>query len=197
LIQAKAEADDLGEAILDFVDRHEKRKLRKHASRGNINGMENFLDILTTLVRLLYIYYTRGVVKRGFVIGHLCDWIELTTTGRDTEQESIDGYLYSLWDSLGGDVATLRKVCATNRYCAEVRAILLIVQKVRYVPGEVPQYDKPPQSQKDVLKRQAATIAKGFAECKLAEPSRDEVREALERYRMFLPAEISEMMAAL
>ena len=49
LIQAKANSEDVGAAILDFVERHDKRKLHKHASRGNINGMENFLDILTTL----------------------------------------------------------------------------------------------------------------------------------------------------
>lgn len=197
LIRAKAEAEDLSEALLDFVDRHERKKLHKHASRGNVNGMENFLDILTTLVRLLYVYYKRDIVKRGVLIGRFCDWIELTTSGRATEKESFDGYLYSLWDSLGGDVATLRKVCADNHYCAEIRAILLIVQKVRYVPGEVPQYDKPPQSQKDVLKRQASTVRECISECKLAEPSREEVREVLERYRMFSPEEVNGMIAAL
>lgn len=57
LNHAKGEADDLEEAILDFVDQHDKYKLRKHAESGNINGMDNFFDILTTLIRLLYIDY--------------------------------------------------------------------------------------------------------------------------------------------
>jgi len=215
LIRAKSEAADLGEAILEFVERHDKRKLHKHASRGNINGMENFLDILTTLVQLLYVWFKRSdeptdswfkrpddsppriYVKRGVLIGWLCHWVALTTVGRDTEKEYFDGYLYSLWDSLGGDVSTLRKVCADNHYCAEVRAILLIAQKVRYVPGEVSKFDKQPQSQRDVLKHQASVVAEGISECGLDEPSHDEVREALERYRMFSPNEIRQMLAAL
>ena len=94
-------------------------------------------------------------------------------------------------------MGTLRKVCADSHYCAEVRAILLIAQMVRYVPGEVPKYDQPPQSQRDVLKRWAATVAEGFSECGLDEPSRDEVQEALERYAMFSPGEIRQMVAAL
>ena len=91
----------------------------------------------------------------------------------------------------------LRKVCEENHYCAEVRAILLIAQKVRYVPSEIPQYDTPPQSQKDVLKRQAVIVAEGISECSLKEPDQEEVREALNRYQMFSPEEISEMVAAL
>jgi hypothetical protein len=206
LIQAKTEADDLGEAILDFVERHHKRKLVKHASRGNINGIENFLDILTTLVRLLYIYSKRSVVvggvkrdivMRGVLIGWLCTWIELTTIGRDTDAEYFDGYLSSLWESLGGDVATLRKFCEANHYGAEIRAILLLAQKIRYIPGEIPQFDKPPKSQKDVLKRQATIVTKGMSDYKLTEPTNEEVRQALERYNMFTPAEISGMVAEL
>lgn len=194
LIQVKGDAADLGEPLLDFVDRHEKRKLRKHVCRGNINGIGNFLDILTTLVRLLYIYYKRGVVKRLVASSRLCDWIELTTSGRD---ESFDGYLYSLWNSLGGDVTLLQKVCGKSHYCAEVRSILLIAQKLRYVPGESPRYEKPPLSQKDVLVDRSAAVAEAFAECELAEPDRAEVQSALERYRMFSAEEIARMLAAL
>jgi hypothetical protein len=206
LIQANGEAEDLCEAITEFVERHHKRKLLKHSSRGNINGMENFLDILTTLVRLLYLYNKRSIVVRGIrrdvvyrgvLIGWLCTWIQLTTTGRNTEEDYFNGYLSSLWESLNGDVSTLRKVCAENRYCAEVRAMLLIAQKVRYVPGEIPQFDKPPKSQKDVLKRQVGIVADGILTHQLSEPSSDEVRQALERYNMFSTAEINEMVAAL
>jgi len=197
LIHAKTESNDLGDAILDFVRRHDKQKLHKHVSRGNINGMENFLDILTALVRLLYVYYKRGIVKRGVLIGWLCDWIELTTSGRDTEEDSFDGYLYSLWDSLGGDVSTLRKVCSANHYCANIRAILLIAQKVRYLPGEVPKFGKPPQSQKDVLKQQASIIQECFSECDLNEPSPDDVQDSLDRYQVLSPEEIGQMLLAL
>jgi hypothetical protein len=68
---------------------------------------------------------------------------------------------------------------------------------VRYVPGEIPQFDKPPKSQKDVLKRQVGIVADGILTHQLSEPSSDEVRQALERYNMFSTAEINEMVAAL
>jgi hypothetical protein len=109
----------------------------------------------------------------------------------------FDGYLYSLWDRLGGDVSTLQKVCAEHEYCAEVKAMLLIAQKVRYVPGETPTYSKPPQSQKDVLRQQASLVAQCFAECNLNEPTESEVRTALDRYKMFSEGEIDTMLAAL
>ena len=186
LIQAKAESADLQVAIQDFVERHDRQKLRKHASRGNINGMDNFLDILTSLVRLQYIWLKRSdeaakrvFVKRLFFVKWLCDWIELATSGRDSEEDSFYGYLYSLWDSLNGDLMTLDKACEDHHYCAEIRAILLIAQKVRYVPGEIPKNDKPPLSQKDVLKAQASTITECFAECGLDEPTHEEMLAAL------------------
>lgn len=197
LIQAKGEAEEVGEAILDFVDRHDKYKLRKHADRGSINGMGNFVDILKTLIRLLYINYKRGLVLRLKAMSRLCDWCELATSGRDSETDFFSGYLYSLWDNLGGDEVLLQKVCDEHAFCAELKAMLLIAQKLRYVPGEVPKYDKPPQSQKDVLRRQAEIIKEGIAECGLEEPSEQQVREALERYQMFSTEEITAMVAAL
>ncbi|MFM7167803.1 MAG: hypothetical protein ACKO3T_21375, partial [Planctomycetaceae bacterium] len=109
----------------------------------------------------------------------------------------FSGYLYSLWNNLGGDEVLLQKVCDEHAFCAELKAMLLIAQKLRYVPGEVPKYDKPPQSQKDVLRRQADLIKEGLARCGLEEPSEPQVRESLERYEMFSTAEITAMLAAL
>jgi hypothetical protein len=197
LIQAKGEADNLCDALLDFVDRHDKYKLRKHADRGNINGMGNFVDILTTLIRLLYIYQKRGLVHQLKLVGRVCDWCELATSGRETEKDSFDGYLYSLWYNLSGDEALLQKVCDEHAFCAELRAMLLIAQRLRYVPGDIPKYGKPPQSQKDVLRRQAQIIGDGIAECGLEEPSKQGVRESLERYQLFSSKEVSKMLAAL
>ncbi len=194
LIEVKEEAADLGEAILDFVDRHAKRKLQKHASRGNINGMPNFLDVLTTLVRLLYIYYKRGVVKRLVASSRMCDWIELATSGGD---KWVYAYLYSLWNSLGGDVTTLQKVCRDSHYCAEVRSIMLIAQKLRYMPGEIPRHEKPPLSLKYVLVDRSVAVAEALAEYELTEPDPGDVQSALGRYRMFSPEEVAEMLAAL
>lgn len=197
LIHAKGESEDLGDALLGFVERHDRYKLRKHVELGNINGMGNFLDILRTLIQLLYVYFKRGVVKRLVVVHHLCKWCELATSGRDSDEDWFDGYLFSLWDNLSGDEDILRKVCDEHSFCAELKAMLLIAQKLRYVPGEIPKYDKPPGSMRDVLKLEARKIAEGISECGLTQPRENDVQEALDRYRMFSPEEINGMLAAL
>lgn len=197
LIESNTITADLEEAIYEFVDRHERKRLHKHASLGNINGMENFLDIFTTLVRLLYVYYKRGVVKRGKLIGHFCTLIELATTGRNSDNEYIDGYLYSVYDSLSGDVDLLQQVCEETNYLAEVRAVLLMVQAVRYDPHETPLYRPKANRPRDVLKNYANAVAEAIRECGLCEPQQKEVQQALEGYRMFTVAEIAQLLAEL
>src|SRR5262249_45713902 len=156
---------------------------------------------LTTLVRLQYIWLKRSdvaakqvYVKRGVFIGWLCAWLELGTTGRETEDDEFDGYLDSLWESLGGDTSILRSACEAHTYCAELRAILLIAQRVRYIPGETPKEGKPPLSPRDVLMSQASNLSAAFADCGLDEPTSEEVWDALNRYRMLSDDEIGEMM---
>lgn len=197
LIESKTKTADLEEAIYEFVDRHERKRLLKHASLGNINGMENFLDIFTTLVRLLYVYYRRGVVKRGKLIGRFCTFVELATIGNGTENEQFDGYLYSVYDSLSGDVDLLQEVCDETNYLAEVRAALLIVQSVRFDPNENPTYGPKATRPREVLQSYAKAVAEGIRECDLNEPAPKDVQRALENYRMFSEAEIAALVAEL
>lgn len=197
LIESKTKTADLEEAIYEFVDRHERKRLLKHASLGNINGMENFLDIFTTLVRLLYVYYRRGVVKRGKLIGRFCTFVELATIGKDTENEQFDGYLYSVYDSLSGDVDLLQEVCDETNYLAEVRAALLILQSVRFDPNENPTYGPKATRPREVLQSHAKAVAEGIRECDLNEPAPKDVQRALENYRMFSNAEIAALVAEL
>ncbi len=205
LIETKSDSADLQVAIQDFVKRHDRQKLRRHASRGNINGMDNFLDILTSLVRLQYIWLKRSdevgkrvYVKRFYLIAWLCDWIEMATSGRESETDSFHGYLYSsLRNSLNGDYITLGRVCDDRHYAAEIRAILLIAQKITYVRGVIPTHDQPPLSQRNELTFWATTITECLAMCGLNEPSHQQVLAALERYKMFSDDEIMEMLAAL
>ena len=81
LLQHKGEAENLASAIMDFVERHVKGRLVKHARRGNVNGMENFLDVFTAIVRLLYVYHRRGVVKGPGLVGRVVQCIEVATWG--------------------------------------------------------------------------------------------------------------------
>ncbi len=197
LVQSKGDSGELRDAVLEFVTRHDKTRLRKHSERGNINGMGNFVDILTSLIRLLYRYYQLGLIDRLVVVSRLCVWCELTTSGRETSKETFAGYLYSAWDHLGGDEELLQRVCDENGLCANITAMLLIAQKLRYVAGEVPKYGSAPLSQQDVLEKQAKLVSDGFDACGLLHPSRGEVREALEKYNMFTDEELNKMLAAV
>lgn len=197
LINLKGASDDLEQALYDFADRHEKRRLCKHAERGNINGMTNFLDIFRALVRVLFVYYKLGVTKRGKLIGRFCRYLELATSGNDSENEACDGYLYSLYDNLSGDVDLLQKVCDEANYLAEVRALLLIVQKIRFDPNESPLYGTKATRPREVLQQYAKGVAEAIRECGLDEPSADAVQRALERHQMLTTDEVTQLLGEL
>ena len=199
LIDAKSKSDDLAKAVLDFTKRHEKRKLRKHATNGNINGIENFLDIMRAVVRLTYVYYRREDVPitRKHVISVITTCIELATSGIEDAGDPWDGFLYSMWDSLDGDVETLRTVLKEAGYTAEIRAILLVAQKERFASNEKYLSSKPPQRPKEVLPVWANIIRIAFSECKIKEPVAEDVERVLESYRMFSKEEIDAMIAEL
>jgi hypothetical protein len=155
--------------------------------------MENFLDIFTTLVELMYRYYKRGVVKGGRLISKFCSLIPLATAGGDTEDEPLDGYLYSIADNLSGDVALLRETCGETNYLAEVRAALLIVQRIRFELDD----SKTPIRAREVLPTTAKAVDEAISECELAEPGSKDIRLALEGYRMFSEADIAQLIAEL
>jgi hypothetical protein len=197
LIPTSQESGDLREAILDFVNRHEKQILKKHAARGNINGLANYIDILSTLIKLLYVYYKRGVIPRLKVVGRLCDWCELSTIGLNNGNEKVDGYLQTLSRSLGRDHQLLQNIFDEYSFIAELRAMLLIAQRLRFTPDPLPKGEVPVLIPEDALPTQAAAIANGIEETDLKDPGRAEIRTALERYQMFGEQELNAMVAGV
>ena len=197
LINAKSQSDDLESAIYNFVDRHEKGRLHRHASRGNINGMDNFIDIFTTIIRLLYVYYLQGIVKREKLIVRITNLIEISTSGKEDEHDPTDGYLFSLYVNLGSDFELLQEVCEETNFPAEIRTALLIAQKVRYVPDEKPIHGQAPKRPRDVLLRWVDLIHNALTRVKIEQPSRENVKTALEGYRMFSKQEVDRLIAEL
>lgn len=192
LLNAKVDTSNLAEAIYDFVDRHDKKRLRKHAKRGNINGMENFLDIFTALVRLLYVYHVRGFVHRLKLIGRICDYIEIATCGFENAQDASEGYLYSVYDNLG-DPDYLQEVCDELNFLGHVRAAFVIVQRLRYVPGEESKWGTPPSRPSECLPDQRKRLREAIKELDLNEPSKADIMKALGEYKMFSAAELAEL----
>jgi hypothetical protein len=192
LLQAKTESENLAEAIYDFVDRHEKQRLRRHAKRGNINGMENFLDIFTALVRILYVYYVRGVVNRFKFIDCLCKYLEIAAAGIDSDNDFSEGYLYTLDNNLCGDTKYLREVCDELNLLGHLHAALAIVQKIRFVPGEKDKWGQGPKRPSECLPTIRDTLTNTIKELGLGEPPKQKVMEALKEYKIFSSAELAE-----
>ncbi len=188
-----AQAPSLAEAIYDFVDRHKIQRLRKHARRGNINGMENFLDIFTTMVRLLYLYYGRGVVDRNQIVPRIRQYLELATSGCDTGDEIEDGYLCSVYENLEEDSEYLQEVCDELNFLGHLRAALLIVQRVRFVPGEKSQFYGAVLRPGDCLPSLAEKLRGTIKEVNLREPTEQEIFQALDEYKMFSAEELIEL----
>ena len=181
-------------AILDFVDRHIEKRLRKHAKRGNINGMGNFVDIFSTLVGVLLRYHQRGVVKEMRVLGRLCDLIEVAAAGRDSDDDSFIGYLRSVYDHLAGDVVTLREACSEWNCGAHVRAVLLIAQGIRFDPKE-PAFDgERPTRPREVLPTLARGVKRALSRC---EPTVEEVKQVIQMYCVFSSEQIDQLIAEL
>ncbi len=194
LLRDQGQADDLASAITDFVERHIKGRLVKHARRGNVNGMENFLDVFTAIVRLVYVYHVRGVVKRGGVIGPVIRCIEVATAGVDSEDLTCNGYLLAVADNLQ-DEDVLQQASETVNFAGHIRAALMIAQRVRFDPKESDRHGPPPKRPRECLPALSSKVREAFAEAGLAEPSRKDVWEALEQYRVFSETELSELRA--
>lgn len=174
---------ELEAAIYEFLDRHEKQRLRRHAQRGNINGMENFLDILSTMVRLLHVYYQRQVIPKGQLIGRLCTYLEIALAGFDRRDDSCVGYLSSLSNNLKGEQRLLRDICVQNNYAGHMHAILFTVQMARFNRGEILLSGKQTVRPSDCLPQLALAVERGLAAARLSTTT-EQVVAALQQYNM-------------
>ena len=182
--------DDLRAAILDFVDRHEKKRLQRHADRGNINGMENFLDILTAMVRLLHVYHRRGVVEAGHLIGRVCRYVAVATRPIDESEDYYEGYLSALAANLAGEKKLLRDVCGEFNFAGKVWAILLVGQVARFNPDEVPLWGNKAKCPSDCLPRQRAAVGAALHRAGVF-PSGQQLAGALSNFNMLSAADVA------
>lgn len=181
-------SSDLQAAIYDFVDRHERGRLRRHAQRGNLNGVENFLDIFTAVIRLLYVYLRRGVVEKSQFVGRVCQYIQIATDGFENANEACSGYLDTLAGNMQGDTGLLRKVCREANFGGIVRAAFFACQKVRFDPAEAAKYGPKASRASECLPIASRALQGAFVGAGLAMPTADDVAKALAQYTM-VPAE--------
>tara|TARA_R110002073_G_scaffold152651_2_gene307262 strand:- start:188462 stop:190498 length:2037 start_codon:yes stop_codon:yes gene_type:complete len=150
---------DLRTAIEEFVDRHLKKHLRRHAKSGNIGGVDNFLDVLSCMIRLLYRYRLRSMdipledqlVTGGFILGRLPEMLMLATTGIEKGKLRSPGFLTTLKEQMRGDQERLRLSLIESNYFPILSAILCIAQIER-------SYRAPPGTHSSSLLKEKANL---------------------------------------
>ena len=157
--------------------------------------MENFLDIFTTLVKVMWRWHKRGVVNKFKLIARFLTLLEIATWGRDGEKDWFNGYLYTAYDNIGR--RRLKEVCEENNYCAEVVAVLLMVQVVRFKKGEPIGRGKVAERPNQILAEQSNMVRESIDECSLEYPTAEEVQKAFESYRMLTANEVQNHLAEL
>ncbi|MCB9990463.1 MAG: hypothetical protein H6867_03655 [Rhodospirillales bacterium] len=143
------QANDLRNAIRDFVERHQKEKLEKHMNRGNINGLANFMDIFRTLNGLLMTYHSRkidgsgeAVIPFGFITTHVRINIALLIGSLDDEEEGQKGYIAAIENNLSDDPEIIKQRLITENVAAMLVAAIDAVIEVRAKGAKKPVNDE-------------------------------------------------------
>jgi hypothetical protein len=191
LVDSSAEGESLADAIYEFADRHEHKRLRRHGKRGNVNGIENFLDILVALVRLLYIYYMRGVVPRNQFLGRLYRYLRIATAGIDDSEDFTEGYLYTVHENLGRDSAYLKEIDRETRFLSHLWGILLLAQEIRRAGDE----SVPGRKQLgEYLPSFVAMLNETRRHLSLHAPTAESLTEVLRGYNMLTESQIAKLV---
>ncbi len=130
---------NLRSAIEDFIDRHYRKHLCKHAKSGNLNGIENFIDVLGCLTRLLQTWHTRTrsndledqVVRGGQLISRCCAFIEVLLDGSNSRTGRSPGYVVTMMEMMRGDRERLRSTLQSAAVFPIACALLRIAQVER------------------------------------------------------------------
>jgi len=121
----------LEEALYEFLERHEKRVLWRHARKGNVNGLANYLDVFRAMMGLLFTYYRRNVVPREQLIGRICDWLRVFFVEASEGQEQPEGYFIALAENYMADMPLLRSQLVKHNVAGHMYAALRIAQEAR------------------------------------------------------------------
>lgn len=182
--------NDLQAAIYDFVERHKTHRLQKHAKKGNVNGIDNFLDIMRAIVHLLLVYESRGVVPTERLVGYCCDCIELATNGKGKGP----GYLSSIASHVGSDPLILRTACDDSEFVAVITAVLRIAQLARRSYDEPLLDGKRKMPLRTYLHSTSAALRICLHDLGLPPANKQQVRDHLRWYGTFDADAISEMV---
>ncbi len=181
-------ADDsqLKGALTEFAERHERQRLRRHAKAGNINGLENYLDILRAVTRLLFLWYRRGRYPAAQLIDYFCRMVELSTAGVNERKDKCPGLLTTLSKNLRADRALLQRRLDELGLLEAVDGILWLARVARA------QVDTSGVSRGRLLLDWDRRIQQAIRDAKLSAPEAQRTLSFLERLSVVPNEELSE-----
>lgn len=164
---------ELREAIWQFVQRHVQTRLLKHAARGNLSGLSNFLDIYRAISRLLLAWHNRKidgeiVVPHGYVTSGLQEILTSFVGGR--EGDETEGFGRSILAKLRADKALVISELGRQRVAGVVRATVEEMILVRSLALKRPIDDAWSQARRE-------WVSRWIDEMGLAPPTATDVHE--------------------
>lgn len=173
--------DRLRLAVLEFIERHEKRVLHGHARNPTLNGVANLLDVLRACVRLLYLYWERNCLNRHDVVHHCKRCLQLL--GEGLEDEGSYGFLAELKERFHGSLDIARDSLISHQFFSSAWTVLLIARRVR---AELSRMSGKSPERLDSLRR---PLLKAFGLLQASTPSREETAAALEEFGLLSETE--------
>jgi len=136
--------------------------------------------------------------KLDHLYAPISNFIEIATGGIDSDDDYCycTGFLVAVSETLNNS-RLLAEVAKTLNFAGEMRAALMIVQKVRFVPNEQVLYGPSPKRPSDCLPTLSKLVKDTFATVGIAEPTNTEVLAAVEQYRLFTEHELAGFRAEL
>jgi len=121
-------------AVFGFVGRHHKNVLHRHARGGNLNGLENYIDVSSACNKLLLIHFERGTLKplrvmEWFLIG----LYRLTLGGTFLTADKIEGYMGNVLKAQSGHLSHARKVMESYAIPEQAAFLLVAAQRIHMI----------------------------------------------------------------
>lgn len=156
---------EIENAIYDFVQRHRARVLSRHVTKGNVNGIENFLDVFVACNKLMYKHCVRGVLTQQRFVGWICDNIIF-----------LEDFMNAICTNLNNDHELIENTFSEAHLLEHLYAALFMAQMIRKL------YNLEPTKATNLLLEDARNVEDARAHCKLRRPSIVRIMSVIKEY---------------
>ena len=179
LMLNEKERKTLEQAYYDFTDRQHHGILQRHAKRGNINGLRNFMDVFITICRMMYKGYKDRILKPLFAMERICRCVYSLTEGYQFAEERLDGYFISIMNAQKGNKKLVKDALSEVNALGHLKVALLMAQEIRWREGA-----KSESSPNALLPKEADKVRRVLGELEMS-LSIDQIEKALDEYALF------------